>query len=182
MAAALDQLGRVQGTAAFPTTVAGYRQLLAWLRQHGQLAKVGVEGTGSYGAALARHLAGNDVEVIEVARPNRQVRRRFGKTDVVDAIAAADTSAGADPRRSDRTRVGPPARTRNCCASASPPPTIHQSPPSHAFRGTTRLRRTGRPNVNGTGRYASRTGVSVATWTALAMTSLTGEERCSDCP
>jgi len=50
--------------------------------------KVGVEGTGSYGAALARLLAEHDVVVIEVARPNRQVRRRHGKTDVVDAIAA----------------------------------------------------------------------------------------------
>jgi transposase len=76
--AALDQLGRVLGTESFPTTVAGYRQLLAWLRGHGHLDKVGVEGTGSYGAALARHLTGNDVEVIEVARPNWQVRRRFG--------------------------------------------------------------------------------------------------------
>ena len=48
-----------------------------------------MEGTGSYGSALARHLAAPGVEVIEVSRPNRQVRRRHGKTDVVDAIAAA---------------------------------------------------------------------------------------------
>lgn len=89
VAAALDQLGRVLGTRAFSTTVAGYRQLLAWLRRYGRLDKVGVEGTGSYGAALARHLTGAGVEVMEVARPNRQVRRRYGKTDVVDAIAAA---------------------------------------------------------------------------------------------
>ena len=54
VAAALDQLGRVIGTHAFPTTVAGYRQLLAWLRGHGRLERVGIEGTGSYGAALAR--------------------------------------------------------------------------------------------------------------------------------
>ena len=47
VAAALDQLGRVLGTHAFPTTVAGYRQLLAWLLQHGRLHKVGVGGTGS---------------------------------------------------------------------------------------------------------------------------------------
>ena len=56
VAAALDQLGRLLGTHAFPTTAAGYRQLLAWLRGHGRLERVGVEGTGSYGAALARHL------------------------------------------------------------------------------------------------------------------------------
>ncbi len=107
VAAALDQLGRVLGTAAFPTTVAGYRQLLAWLRQHGQLAKVGVEGTGSYGAALARHLAGNDVEVIEVARPNRQVRRRFGKTDVVDAIAAARAVLSGEATGVPKSHHGP---------------------------------------------------------------------------
>ena len=89
VAAALDQLGRVLATELFPTTIGGYRQLLAWLRGHGQLDTVGVEGTGSYGAALARHLTGAGVRVLEVARPNRQVRRRFGKTDVVDAIAAA---------------------------------------------------------------------------------------------
>ncbi len=70
--------------------------MLAWLRRHGQFDKVGVEGTGSYGAALARHLADNEVDVIEVARPNRQVRRRFGKTDVVDAIAAARAVLSGD--------------------------------------------------------------------------------------
>jgi len=87
--AALDPIGGVLGTASFPTTASGYRQLLAWLRSHGQVGRVGVEGTGSYGAALARHLAAEGITVIEVLRPNRQVRRRQGKTDVIDAIAAA---------------------------------------------------------------------------------------------
>ncbi len=89
VAAALDPIGGVLGTASFPTTTAGYRQLLAWLRSHGQVGRVGIEGTGSYGAALARHLAAESITVIEVLRPNRQVRRRHGKTDVIDAIAAA---------------------------------------------------------------------------------------------
>ena len=89
VAAAVDHLGGVIGTASFPTNKSGYRKLLAWLRGHGPLFKVGVEGTGSYGSALARHLAVEGVVVVEVARPNRQVRRRHGKTDVVDAIAAA---------------------------------------------------------------------------------------------
>jgi transposase len=89
VAAACDHLGAVLGTLSFPTTARGYRALLAWLRSFGVLGKVGVEGTGSYGTGLARHLAGAGVEVIEVNRPNRQVRRRHGKTDVVDAIAAA---------------------------------------------------------------------------------------------
>jgi transposase len=107
VAAALDQLGRVLGTESFPTTVVGYRQLLAWLRRHGQLDKVGVEGTGSYGAALARHLADNDVDVIEVARPNRQVRRRFGKTDVVDAIAAARAVLSGEATGVPKSHDGP---------------------------------------------------------------------------
>jgi len=54
-----------------------------------KLAKVGVEGTGSYGAGLARHLADAGIEVVEVNRPNRQARRRRGKSDTVDAEAAA---------------------------------------------------------------------------------------------
>jgi len=87
--AALDQLGRVLGTEAFPATAAGYRSLLAWLNRFGHVAVVGVEGTGAWGAGLARHLAADDVEVIEVRRGNRQHRRRHGKSDPTDAISAA---------------------------------------------------------------------------------------------
>ena len=107
VAAALDQLGRVLGTESFPTTIAGYRQLLAWLRRHGQLDKVGVEGTGSYGAALARQLTAAGVEVLEVARPNRQVRRRYGKTDVVDAIAAARAVQSGEATGKPKSHDGP---------------------------------------------------------------------------
>ena len=84
-----DPLGAVLGTDSFPTTPAGYRRLLAFLVSFGALDPVGVEGTGSYGSGLARHLADAGVAVIEVNRPNRQVRRRYGKSDTVDAIAAA---------------------------------------------------------------------------------------------
>jgi transposase len=89
VAAAADHLGGVLGTAAFPTTRAGYRLLLRFLRSFGQLQAVGVEGTGSYGSGLARFLADHDVVVVEVNRPNRQERRAHGKSDTVDAIAAA---------------------------------------------------------------------------------------------
>ena len=89
VAAACDHLGAVLGTASFPTTTAGYRLLLRFLGSFGQLAQVGVEGTGSYGSGLARHLADRDVVVVEVNRPNRQARRAHGKNDTVDAIAAA---------------------------------------------------------------------------------------------
>jgi len=105
VAAACDQLGAVLGTQAFPTTTAGYRQLLRWLRTFGDLRVVGVEGTGSYGVGLTRFLLEASVEVREVLRPNRQVRRRNGKTDVVDAIAAARAvlsgEASARPKSHD---------------------------------------------------------------------------------
>jgi len=107
VAAALDQLGGVLGTAQFPTTKAGYRSALAWLAGFGQVVAVGVEGTGSYGAALARHLADAGIEVIEVGRPNRQVRRRHGKTDVVDAIAAARAVQSGDATATPKTHDGP---------------------------------------------------------------------------
>ena len=89
VAAAVNHLGGVLGTKSFPTTAAGYRRLLGWLGSFGPVHAVGVEGTGSYGSALARHLAEHEVRVVEVSRPNRQLRRRHGKTDVIDAIAAA---------------------------------------------------------------------------------------------
>jgi transposase len=107
VAAALDQLGAVLGTAQFPTTSKGYRSLLDWLTGFGTLQAVGVEGTGSYGAALAGHLAQAGVPVIEVGRPNRQVRRRHGKTDVVDAIAAARAVQSGDATATPKSHDGP---------------------------------------------------------------------------
>jgi transposase len=95
VAAVADQVGRVLGTEAFPAPTAGYRAALGWMRSFGELVKVGVEGTGSYGCGLARYLAGQGVEVAEVIRPNRQARRRRGKSDPADAVAAA-LADGAD--------------------------------------------------------------------------------------
>ena len=89
VAAALDPLGRVLGTHAVPTTPAGFAELAAWARQFGPLARVGIEGTGSYGSGLTRWLRARGHAVVEVDRPNRQVRRRRGKSDAVDAEAAA---------------------------------------------------------------------------------------------
>lgn len=96
VAAALDPVGRVLGTESFPATAAGYRDLLRWLRGFGQLGKVGVEGTGAWGAGLTRHLRDHDVEVVEVTRPNRQHRRRHGKSDPADAVSAARAVLAGD--------------------------------------------------------------------------------------
>ncbi len=89
LAAVVDQVGRVLGSEEFPASAEGHSAALAWMRAYGELVKVGVEGTGSYGAGLARHLAAQGIEVVEVIRPNRQARRRRGKSDPADAVAAA---------------------------------------------------------------------------------------------
>src|SRR5690349_14522397 len=89
VAAALDPLGGLLGVREFPATAAGYADLLSWLSGFGDLALVGVEGTGSYGAGLARHLAAARIRVVEVDRADRQDRHRQGKSDPLDAISAA---------------------------------------------------------------------------------------------
>ena len=68
VAAALDPLGGLLGVREFPATAAGYASLVGWLGGFGDIALVGVEGTGSYGAGLARHLAAACVRVVEVDR------------------------------------------------------------------------------------------------------------------
>ena len=89
VAAALDANGGVLGIESFSTTAAGFAELHTWLRGFGVLERVGVEGTGAYGAGLARFLRAMDIAVIEVGRPNRQARRAHGKSDSVDAVEAA---------------------------------------------------------------------------------------------
>jgi transposase len=89
VAAAVDANGGVLGVESFAATAAGFTALHKWLGEFGVVTRVGVEGTGAYGAGLARHLRGCGVEVVEVDRPNRQLRRREGKTDQLDAVEAA---------------------------------------------------------------------------------------------
>jgi transposase len=76
VAAALNHIGGLLGVESFPTTLAGYGRLLAWLRSFGTVSLVGVEGTGSYGAGLTRHLTAAGVRVVEVDRSDRQERHR----------------------------------------------------------------------------------------------------------
>jgi transposase len=89
VAAALDGLGRLLGTESFPATAAGYQRLFGWLSGFGEIESVGVEGTGAWGAGLARALAARGIRVLEVQRPNRQHRRRHAKSDPADAVGAA---------------------------------------------------------------------------------------------
>lgn len=88
-AAVCDMTGRPLSTATFPTTVRGNHDLVSWLSGWGAVTAVGVEGTGSYGAGLTRVLQAADLTVWEVNRPDRATRRSRGKSDPLDAQAAA---------------------------------------------------------------------------------------------
>jgi transposase len=89
VAVALDGLGRRLGELHVPTTARGYHKLLHWAEGFGPVCCAGVEGTGSYGAGLARYLKAAGVSVMEVERPKRRHLRRNGKSDPIDAEAAA---------------------------------------------------------------------------------------------
>ncbi|MGY1806417.1 IS110 family transposase [Blastococcus sp. SYSU D00669] len=92
-AAVVDAAGRLLAHREFAATPAGYGQLMDWLAAHGRVQQVGVEGTGVYGAGLARHLTAAGIELVEVDRPDRKTRRFAGKSDPIDAEAAARAEA-----------------------------------------------------------------------------------------
>jgi transposase len=106
VAAVVSHVGGVLGVESFATTRSGYRQLVSWLRSHGELTLVGVEGTGSYGVGLSRYLARAGVAVVEVDRPNRQIRHRQGKSDPVDAVAAARAALSGQATGLPKSRDG----------------------------------------------------------------------------
>lgn len=106
-AAVVDQTGRVLADRQFPATAAGYQALLAWLRTLGRVVKVGIEGTGSYGAGLARYLASKGIDLVEVDRPDRKTRRNKGKSDPIDAVAAARAAVSGQATGTPKTRTGP---------------------------------------------------------------------------
>jgi transposase len=105
-AAVIDEVGRPLADAGFPTTPEGYRRLLAWAGEHGEIAAFGVEGTGAYGAGLARHLRAAGQTVIEVDRPDRRTRRQRGKSDPIDAYAAAAAVLSGAAAGIPKTRDG----------------------------------------------------------------------------
>src|SRR5215472_6676726 len=106
VAAALDPVGGLLGVEEFPAAPAGYVQLLGWLGGFGAVCLVGVEGTGSYGAGLARHIAAAGVRVVEVDRADRQDRRRQGKSDPLDAVSAARAAQSGRARGAPKGRDG----------------------------------------------------------------------------
>ena len=106
VAVAINGLGARLATASFPVTTQGYRQLADWAAGHGAVHTIGIEGTGSYGAGLTRSLTAMGMRVIEVGRVNRQLRRRHGKTDTVDAESAARSVLAGDAQGQPKTGDG----------------------------------------------------------------------------
>jgi transposase len=106
VAAALDSIGGLLGVESFATTPDGYRQLLLWLGAFGDVNLVGIEGTGSDGAGLSRHLQAAGIRVVEVDRSNRQDRRRQGKSDPLDAVSAARAAQSGRSTGMSKGRTG----------------------------------------------------------------------------
>lgn len=106
MIAALDQRGAELGVRAFPTDPDGHRAMLAWLESFGPIDRIGVEGTGTYGAGLTRFLHRNHIVVVEVSCGDRQARRSHGKSDPVDAVAAARAAQSGKATAQPKARTG----------------------------------------------------------------------------
>jgi transposase len=106
VAAVLDHTGRLCGTQAFPASTRGYVALVTWAERFGPVERIGVEGTGTYGAGLARFVRAYGLEAVEVNRPDRSLRRRRGKSDPIDAQAAARATQAGVAATTPKTREG----------------------------------------------------------------------------
>lgn len=106
-AAAVDASGRLLGWEEFPASTGGYRELVVWARRFGNPRQAGMEGTGAYGAGLARFLLAEGVDVREVPRPDRRLRRLRGKSDPLDAEAAARAVLAVTARVRPKIADGP---------------------------------------------------------------------------
>src|ERR1700722_6545818 len=96
-AAVIDRHGRLLGDQEFPACDEGYRQLLIWMRSHGSIQAIGVEGTGHFGTTLTRFLTGSGERVVEVNRPQRQARRRERLPQVKVRGPRGDTDLARHP-------------------------------------------------------------------------------------
>ena len=105
-AAALDPIGGLLGVQEFRATAGGYGGLPGWLGGSGTVALAGIDGTGSYGAGLARHITAAGVRVVEADRSDRQDRRRQGKSGPLDAVSAARAAQSGRARGAPKGRDG----------------------------------------------------------------------------
>lgn len=106
VAAVVDEGDRVLGTGCFATTRQGYGQMLAWMRSFGDVDRIGVESTGSYGAGLLRFMQRAGIQVLEVTTPDKLDRRRRGKNDDLDAQNAAHAAFAGKRTVTPRSRDG----------------------------------------------------------------------------
>ena len=106
VAAVVDELDRVLGSRSFATTRHGYKQMLTWMRSFGQLRRVGVEATGTYGAGRLRSMQNAGVEVLEVTTPDTHDRRKRGKNDDLDAQNAAHAAFAGKRTVTPKSRDG----------------------------------------------------------------------------
>jgi hypothetical protein len=110
VAAVVDEQDCVLGTQCFATTRQGYRQMLAWMQSFGDVQRIGIESTGSYGAGLLRFMQRAGIEVLEVTTPDKHDRRRRGKNDdmgVSDILCLRPVSSLADePLAEDDGELG----------------------------------------------------------------------------
>lgn len=105
-AAAVDDHGRLLGHQEFPANDRGYADLLSWVQSHGDVAAIGVESTGSFGATLTRYLTAHAVRVVEVNRPNRLARHMDGKSDRLDAEQIARAVLGQTSTATPKAKSG----------------------------------------------------------------------------
>lgn len=105
-AAVVDAVGRELADREFPATPAGYKALCKWMTFFSRLTSVGVEGIGSYGAGLNRVLGAAGIAMVEVDRPDRSARRSRGKSDPLDAYAAARAAASGRAAGPPKSRDG----------------------------------------------------------------------------
>ena len=106
VAAVVDDYDRLLGTASFPTTRHGYKTMLAWMRSFGNVSRVGVECTGTYGAGLLRYLQRAGITTLEVTTPDKTVHRKRGKDDTLDAENAAHAAYAGIRTVTPKTRDG----------------------------------------------------------------------------
>jgi transposase len=105
-AAAVDEHGRFLGHREFPANDRGYEDLLGWVQGHGEVRAIGVDSTGSFGAALSRFLTTRSVRVVEVNRPNRLARHMDGKSDRLDAEQIARAVLGRTSTATPKAKSG----------------------------------------------------------------------------
>jgi len=106
IAVAISHQGACLGSMTISTNSQGYRDLEAWASGFGTIKAFGIEGTGSYGAGLSRDLLAMGHMVLDVMRPNRQLRYLHGKSDSLDAESAARSVLNGQATALAKTQIG----------------------------------------------------------------------------